>query len=87
VREGRLAEARRAVEEEVVERFIALLGGVDGDAEVVFELLLADEFIEPPGPQRDVDLLVVIPRLAGDNALLCRRSPASVECLCYCRRL
>jgi len=60
VRERRLAKAGRAVEEQVVERFVALLGGVDGDAEVVLKLLLADEFIEPPGPQRDVDLLVVV---------------------------
>ena len=71
-----LAKAGRAIEEQVVERFVALLGGVYGDAEVVFELLLADEFIEPPWSQRDVDLLVVFPRLAGDNALLSGRSPA-----------
>jgi len=87
VGERRLAEAGRAVEEEVVEWFVALLGGIDGDAEVVLELLLADELIEPPWPERDVDRLVVVPRLAGDNALLSRRSPASVECLCYCWRL
>jgi len=87
VRERRLAEAGRAVEEQVVERFVALLGSVDGDAEVVLELLLADEFIEPAGPKRDIDCLVVVPRFAGDDPLLSRRSPASVECLCYWRRL
>jgi len=81
VRERRLPKPGRAVEEQVVERFVALLGGVDSDAEVVLELLLADEFIKPPGPQRDVDLLVVVPQLAGDNPLLSRRSPALLRML------
>jgi hypothetical protein len=35
VGEGGLAEAGRAVEEGVVEGFVAVLGGVDGDAKVV----------------------------------------------------
>ena len=87
VRERRFAEAGRAIEEQVVERFVALLGGVDGDAEVVFELLLADEFIEPPWSQRDVDLLVVFPRLAGDNALLSGRSPALPRMLVLLRTI
>jgi hypothetical protein len=72
VRESGFAETRRAIEQQVVERFVALLGGVDGDAEVVLELLLADELIEPAGPQGDVDLVVVL-RLAGDDALLSGR--------------
>jgi len=45
VGERGLAEAGRAVEEQVVERFAALLSGVDGDAKIVFELLLADELV------------------------------------------
>ena len=85
--EGCFPEAGRTVEEQVVERFFSLFGGVYGDAEVVLELLLADELIEPPGPQRELDSLIVVPRLAGDDPLLSRRSPVSLECLCYCRRL
>jgi hypothetical protein len=70
-----LAEAGRAIEEEVIERLVALLGGVDGDAEVVFELLLADELFEAPGTKSDLDRLVIILRLAGDYALSCRGRP------------
>jgi hypothetical protein len=72
VRERGLAEPRWAVEEEVVERLVALLGGVDGDAEVVLQLLLADELIEASRAQGNVNLVVVL-RLAGDDALLSRR--------------
>ena len=87
VGERGLAEAGRAVEEQVVERLAALLGGVDGDAEVVLELLLADELIEAPGAEGDVDRLFFVLRLAGDDALLSRRWRAPLEYLCYCRRL
>jgi hypothetical protein len=73
VGERGLAEAGRAVEEEVVERLAALLGGVDGDAEIVLELLLADELIEATRAEGKVDRLVVVLRLAGDDALLSRR--------------
>ena len=73
VGERGLAEAGRAVEEQVVERLAALLGGVDGDAEVVLELLLADELVEAPGAKGDVDRLLFVLRLAGDDALLSRR--------------
>jgi len=69
VGERGLAEAGRAVEEEVVERFVALLGGVDGDAEVVLELLLADELVEAPGPERYFEGLVFVLDLAGSDAL------------------
>jgi len=51
VGECRLAEAGRPVEEDVVERFVALGGGLDGDAEIVLEFLLADELIEAPRPK------------------------------------
>jgi len=69
VGERGLAEAGRAVEEEVVERFVALLGGVDGDAEVVLELLLADELVEAPGPESSFQRLVFVLDLAGSDAL------------------
>jgi hypothetical protein len=87
VSERRLPEAGRAVEQEVVERFVALLRGVYGDAEVVLEFLLADELIESARSQRNVDRLVVVPRLARDDALLSRRSPASRRMLVLFRPL
>jgi hypothetical protein len=64
VGEGGLAEAGRAVEEQVVERLAALFGSVHGDAEVVLELLLTDELIEAPGAEGDVDVLLFVLRLA-----------------------
>jgi len=69
VGKGGFAEAGRAVEEQVVQRLVALFGGIDGDAEIVLQLRLADELLEAPRPQRDVDRLVVVLRLAGDDAL------------------
>jgi hypothetical protein len=45
VSERGLAETGRAVEEQVVERLAAPLGGIDGDGEVVLQLLLADELV------------------------------------------
>src|SRR5438552_6200210 len=86
VGERRLAKAGRAIEEQVVERLVALLCRVHGDTEVVLELLLADELIEAAGPQGDIDCLFFVLRLAGDYALG-GRSPASVECLWYWWRL
>jgi hypothetical protein len=70
VSEGGLAKAGRAVEEQVVERFAALLGGVDGDAEVVLELLLADELVEAPGAKCGFQRLVFVLDFAGSDALL-----------------
>jgi hypothetical protein len=73
VGEGGLAEAGRAVEEEMVERLAALFGGVDGDAEVVLELFLADELVEAAGPESGFQRLVFVLDLAGSYALLSRR--------------
>jgi hypothetical protein len=69
VGERGLAEAGRAVEEQVIERFGSPLGGVDGDAQVVLQLLLADELIELAGPEREVQRLFVFDGVAGDDAL------------------
>ena len=54
-----LAEAGRAGEQDVVERVAAGAGGLDGDAELGLQRLLADELVEPARAQRDVELLVV----------------------------
>ena len=52
VGEGGLAEAGRAVEEDMVEGLAAVLGGADEDLEVLHHLLLAGETVEPRGAQR-----------------------------------
>ena len=88
VGQRRLAEAGRTVKQDVVEGLVALAGGVDGDAEVVLELGLADEFVEAPGPQRRVQRLIIVLHLAGSDALGRRRAAPSlltapVEYLCY----
>jgi len=44
--EGGLAEARRAVEEEVVEWLAASFGGLDGDLEAFFDALLAGVLVQ-----------------------------------------
>ncbi len=51
-RQRRLAEAGRAVEEDVVEGLAALLRRRDCDAQVVLDALLADVLIEQARPQR-----------------------------------
>jgi hypothetical protein len=64
-----LAEAGRPVEEGVVQGLVAVFRRIDGDAEVVLELLLPDELVEAPGTQGDVEFFFVILELAGGNAL------------------
>ena len=55
VRQRGLAEARRAEQQHVVERFAAPLRGVDEDAELLADLLLPDVFVEAAGAQRALD--------------------------------
>jgi len=79
VGERGLAEAGRAVEEDVVERFFALGGGLDGDAEVVLELLLADELIEATRPKSRVQSFVfVFLDFSGDDAVFSGRRTSPV---------
>ena len=47
VGERGLAEAGRAVEQDVIERLAALQGGVERDAELLADDLLADALVEP----------------------------------------
>ena len=72
-----LAEAGRAVEEDVVERFFAFGGGLDGDAEVVLELLLADELIKATRPKGRVQrfVFVFLDLAVGDAVFSGRRTP------------
>ena len=49
----------RPGEQHVVERLAAPLGGVEGDAELLLDPLLADEVVEPARAQRALELLVL----------------------------
>ena len=53
VGQRRLAQAGRAVEEDVIEGLAALPGGLDGDLQGFDHLPLADVVGQPPGPQVD----------------------------------
>ena len=45
--EGRLAQSRRAVEEDMAQRLAALRGGIDGDVQPLVDLALADHVAHP----------------------------------------
>ena len=60
VRERRLAQPRRTVEEVMVERLAALLRRLDGDGEDVLHALLAGEVAEPLRSQRLLRLEFVL---------------------------
>ena len=51
--ERRLAEAGRAVEQDVAQRLLALAGGVDGDRQPLGHFALADHLAHVPRPQGD----------------------------------
>jgi hypothetical protein len=61
--QGRLAEPRRAGEEQVVDGLAAPAGRLDDDRQVLLQLALADEVGEQPRPQPDLDEVL---GLAGD---------------------
>ena len=65
-RERRLAEARGAREDHVVERLAAVARGLDEHAEVLPHALLADVLVERPRPERAVLVEVVGGELARD---------------------
>ena len=59
LRQRRLAEAGRAVEQHVVERLAARLGGGDEDLQVLADLLLADEIVERLRTQRQLGRILL----------------------------
>jgi hypothetical protein len=83
VREGGLAEAGGAVEEEVVERLLALEGSLDRDPQVLLELVLADKLAQSPGTKSGVLGVLLVLYVARDDAFFgCREAPLS-EYVCY----
>jgi hypothetical protein len=68
VREARLAETRRAHEQNVVERLRPCLRGLERDRELLLDAPLADELVEPARPQSLLELLVLLAQ-DGDHLL------------------
>ena len=73
VRERRLAEARRSVQEDVIERLAALFGGGDRDLQVLADAVLADVLVEQPRPQAGFVLRVFVDARRGDQAIVHHR--------------
>ena len=67
VRERRLPETGRPVEEHVVEDVAALAGSGDLHAEVLAHRLLADVLVERLGPERRLDREVLVQALGHDD--------------------
>ena len=55
IRQGGLAKPGRAIEEDMIERFVALFGGRDGDFEPILDLGLAGEIGEQRRAQRQFE--------------------------------
>ena len=64
-----LAQPRRPVEQHVVQRLAARLGGLDGDFEVVFDLVLPDELAQPLRTQLQLEGRIVLQRHRRNDAL------------------
>ncbi len=68
VGQGSLAQARRAVENDVVQGFTPPLRRLDGDAQVLLDAVLADEVLEAVRAQAEIERGVFDAGLAGNNA-------------------
>src|SRR5258708_32731510 len=66
VGERRLAEAGRPVEQDVVKRLAARFGGLDGYVEILFDLVLADEFLEALRAELELESGIVLDWGSGD---------------------
>ena len=69
--EGGLAEAGRAVEEDVRQRFLELAAGVEDDAQPLHDRLLADDLAQPARPQRRVALPRFVVAVGLHDGLTC----------------
>ena len=70
VRDGGLAQAGRAAEEDVIERLAALARRLHVDVQVVHDLALADELGEARGAQRAVEVAVALHAARRRRSLL-----------------
>src|SRR5262245_8168865 len=83
--DGGLAQAGRTREKDVVGRVTAAQCGLQDEAELFTNALLADELVQPPRPQRRFDDLVIAARVSRDqplplvNAIRVPRSPLGLR--------
>ena len=61
-----LAETRRAGEQHVIECFATIARGFHVDAQVLFDLPLADVFVDTSRAQREIELPILV---AGEDRL------------------
>ena len=67
VGETRLAQAGRADEQHVVERLRPRPRGLERDLELLLDPVLSDEVVEPSGPQRALELVLLGLRAGARN--------------------
>jgi hypothetical protein len=72
LRQGGLAEAGRADQQYVIERFLAGARRLDEDLEIGARLVLADEVGEPLRPQRDIGVFAA--RFGSNEARIGHRA-------------
>ena len=68
LRKSGFAQARRAVEQNVIERFAAATRGFDSDGDVFFHALLPDVFIQVLGAHGGVEAGVILGSGSGNDA-------------------
>ena len=76
VRERRLAQPRRAVQEDVVDRLGAMLGSVDQDRQVLLDPILSGELVEATRPDGRLERALVLGHIGRGDALDRHRSRA-----------
>ena len=76
VRQRRLAEARRAVQQDVVDRLGPMLRSVDQDRQVLLDPILAGELVEPSRPNGRLECELLLRDRGARDALDRHRSGA-----------
>ncbi len=69
----------------MVEGLLPLEGGLDGDREVVLQLLLADELRQAPGAEGRVEGFLVLLEVPGYYAFFSRRRGTPFPKICAIR--
>src|SRR6185369_16892497 len=66
---SRLTQARRSVKQNVVQRFSARAGSLNGDGQVLFDLGLSDNLRESLRPQLQFKRRIILNRRGGNHAI------------------
>ena len=88
------AKARRAVQQNMVHRFPALLGGAQVNAQIVFGLFLTDIIVQTLRTQCFLDLFIFLRQIRLDDSwhvasilpLITLQQVKKAWCFCACRR-